>query len=175
MSVNYITDDVKALIGARNGPVLATHPVEASEVRRFFQAIMDPSQRYWDEAWAKTSRYGGPVAPPAFPPFAFRRAPAEPDPLDRMSSDPDFDGLPRGYRGLPPVPVPLPRLLNGGYEYEFYRYARVGERIYRSSTYLDIYQREGRSGPMVFVITAQMFTTDNNVPLVTATTTTILR
>ena len=47
--------------------------------------------------------------------------------------------------------------------------------MYRSSTYLAIYQRDGRSGPMVFVITAQMFTTDNNVPLVTATTTTILR
>jgi len=85
--------------------------------------------------------------------------------------------------------VPLPRLLNGGYEYEFYRYARVGERIYRSSTYLDIYQRDGRSGPMVFVIVADMFTTDgpkhdsvghesvgdNNVPLITTTTTTILR
>jgi hypothetical protein len=71
--------------------------------------------------------------------------------------------------------VPLPRLLNGGYEYEFFRYARVGERIYRSSTYLDIYQRDGRSGPMVFVIVADMFTTDDSVPLITATTTTILR
>ena len=71
--------------------------------------------------------------------------------------------------------MPLPRLLNGGYEYEFFRYARVGERIYRSSTYLDIYQRDGRSGPMVFVIVADMFTTDDNVPLITATTTTILR
>jgi acyl dehydratase len=175
MPVNYITDDVKALIGARSGPVLAYHPVEASEVRRFFQAIMDPAPRYWDEAWAKSSRYGGLVAPPAFPPFAFRRAPTEPDPLDRMHGDPDFDGLPRGDRGLPPVPVPLPRLLNGGYEYEFYRYAIVGERIYRSSTYLDIYQREGRSGPMVLIITEQKFTTDNDVPLITATTTTILR
>jgi acyl dehydratase len=176
MSVNYITDDVKALIGARSGPALAYHPVEASEVRRFFQAIMDPAPRYWDEASAKSSRYGGLVAPPAFAPFAFRNAPAEPDPLDRMRSDPDFDGLPRsGHRGLPAVPVPLPRLLNGGYEYEFYRYARVGERIYRSSTYLDIYQRDGRSGPMVLIITEQKFTTDHDVPLITATTTTILR
>jgi hypothetical protein len=174
MRVNYITDDVKAVIGARNGPVLAHHPVEASEVRRFFQAIMDPAPRYWDEAWAETSRYGGLVAPPAFPPFAFRRAPTEPDPLDR-TEEPDFDGLARNFRGLPPVNVPLPRLLNGGYEYEFYRYAKVGERIYRSSTYLDIYQRDGRSGPMVFVVVADLFTTDGTVPLIATTTTTILR
>jgi hypothetical protein len=182
MRVNYITDEVKAVIGAHNGPILAYHPVEASEVRRFFQAVMDPAPRYWDEAWAKTSRYGGLVAPPAFPPLAFRRAPNDPDPLDHMD-EPDFDGMVRSFRGLPPVQVPLPRLLNGGYEYEFYRYARVGERIYRSSTYLDIYQRDGRSGPMVFVIVADMFTTDGlgdgrgdgSIPLITTTTTTILR
>ncbi len=174
MPVNYITDEIKALIGAHNGPVLAFHPVEASEVRRFHHAIMDPSPRYWDEAWAKSSRYGGVVAPPAFPPFAFRRKPDETDPLDRMA-DPDFDGLPRNYRGLPPVNVPLPRLLNGGYEYDFFRYARIGERIYRSSTYLDIYQRDGQSGPMVFVIAADAYATDGDVPLVAVTTTTILR
>jgi acyl dehydratase len=174
MRENYITDEVKAVIGARNGPVLAYHPVEASEVRRFHQATMDPSPRYWDETWAKSSRYGGLVAPPAFPPFAFRRAPTEPDPLGRMT-EPDFDGYARNFRGLPPVKVPLPRLLNGGYEYEFFRYARIGERIYRSSTYRDIYQRDGRSGPMVFVIVADSYTTDGNVPLVNTTTTTILR
>ena len=85
----------------------------------------------------------------------------------------------RSFRGLPPVKVPLPRLLNGGYEYELFRYARIGERIYRSSTYLDIYQRDGRSGPMVFVIAADTFTTDGpsdgTIPLITVTTTTILR
>lgn len=174
MRVNYITDEVKAVIGAHNGPVLAYHPVEASEVRRFFQAVMDPSPRYWDEAWAANSRYGGIVAPPAYAPHHFRRPPDEPDPLDQMT-DPDFDGLVRNYRGLPPVNVPLKRLLNGGYEYEFFRYARIGERIYRSSTYLDIYQRDGKSGSMVFVIAADMFTTDNDVPLITVTTTTIMR
>ena len=70
MPENHITEEIKALIGTRNGPVLAFHPVEASEVRRFHQAIMDPARRYWDEEWAKSSRYGGVVAPPAFPPLA---------------------------------------------------------------------------------------------------------
>lgn len=175
MRVNYITDEVKAVIGTHNGPILAYHPVEASEVRRFFQAIMDPAPRYWDEGWAAGSRYGGLVAPPAYPPHHFRRPPTDPDPLDRMRQDPDFDGLVRTYRGLPPVNLPLKRMLNGGYEYEFFRYARVGERIYRSSTYLDIYQRDGKNGAMVFIIAADMYTTDNEVPLITATTTSIMR
>ena len=33
----------------------------------------------------------------------------------------------------------------------------------------------GRSGPMVFVVVSDMYTTDGNVPLVNMTTTTILR
>jgi len=175
MSVNYITDEIRAMIGTKYGPFKAFQPVDISEVRRFHHAIMDPSPRYWNQEWAKASRYGGLVAPPAFPQFAFRRPPDEADPLDRMAGDPDFDGLSRDFRGLPAVAVPLPRLLNGGYDYEFYRYARVGETISRTSTYRDIYQRDGRTGPMVFVIAEALFTVDGDIPLVRVTTTTILR
>ena len=49
MSTNYITDEVKALIGTESTPVEATQPVEASEVRRFQQATMDDAARYWGE------------------------------------------------------------------------------------------------------------------------------
>ncbi|HUZ65343.1 MAG TPA: MaoC family dehydratase N-terminal domain-containing protein [Acetobacteraceae bacterium] len=174
MRINYITTEVRAVIGAHNGPILACHPVEASEVRRFFQAVMDPAPRYHDEAWVQTSRYAGLVAPPAFPTHAHRRAPEQPDPLDYMS-EPDFDGISRSFRGLPRVCVPLPRVLNGGYEYEFFRYARIGECIWRSSAYLDIFQRDGRNGPMVFVIVADTYTADGGVRLIDTLTTSILR
>jgi len=49
VSTNYITDEVTALIGMESAPVEATHPVEASEVRRFQQATMDDTARYWGE------------------------------------------------------------------------------------------------------------------------------
>ena len=48
VSPNYITDEVTALIGMESAPVEATHPVEASEVRRFQQATMDEAPRYWE-------------------------------------------------------------------------------------------------------------------------------
>ncbi|MEJ1974753.1 MAG: MaoC family dehydratase N-terminal domain-containing protein [Acetobacteraceae bacterium] len=86
MSVNYITDDVKAVIGAETELVVATHPVEASEVRRFHHATMDAARRYWDADWAAASRYGGVVAPPAFPTHAFRRKPDSPDRWTRWTS-----------------------------------------------------------------------------------------
>jgi len=176
MSKNYITAEVKAIIGAQSEWVEACHPVQESEIRRFFQATMDPHPRYWDAKWAAESRYGKPVAPPAFAVHAFRRpADAMVDPLDLMD-DPDFDGVSRALRPwLPKVPVPLPGILNGGYEYEFYSYAKVGERIVSRSRYKDIFQREGKSGPMVMVLVEDEFTTSDGRPLLTSTNNNIMR
>lgn len=170
---DYITPEVRALIGKVSQRLPACHPVEASEVRRFHQAIMDPAPRYFDDAAA--ARYGGPVAPPIYPVFAFRRAPDGPDPLSPLADDPDFDGLDRALRDLPLVPVPLKRLLNGGYEYSFYRYARVGDVVYRQSKYSDIYQKNGRGGAMVFVVIDDVYTVENGERLVESTNTLILR
>ena len=173
---DYITEDVRRVIGAQSAWAEATHPVERSEVRRFFQATIDPNPRYWNEEAAKAGRAGALVAPPAFPVHAFRRAAEETrDPLDSMG-DPDFDGVSRALRpGLPPVPVPLSGILNGGYEYEFYSYAKVGERILCRSTYRDIYQRTGKSGTLVFIIIEDEYQTTDKRPLLKSVNTMIMR
>jgi hypothetical protein len=173
-STNYITDKVKAIIGATTERVEATHPVEASEVRRFHHATMDRSRRYWDADWAAASRYAGLVAPPGYPVHALRREADSADPLDDMDK-PDFDGVSRCFSGLPEVPIGLPREMNGGYEYELYRYARVGEKVFRQSRYKDIVQREGRSGTMVLIIIEETYTTESGELLLKLTNTQILR
>jgi hypothetical protein len=170
---DYITAAVKAVIGAESPPQLATHPVEPSEVRRFHQAVMDHAARYWDPEAA--ARYGGVVAPIGFPVHAHRRAEDQPDPLEKMDQ-PDYDGTERALRpGLPEVVVPLKRLMNGGYEYELFRYARPGERILLRSRYADIYQRNGRTGPIVFVVIEDSYETEAGERLLRSTNTMILR
>lgn len=175
MSVDYITSEVLALIGTKTEWVEASDPVQSSEVRRFCHAVMDSNPKYWNAAMS-ASRYGGPVAPLAMPVHAFRRRADDPnDPLDAMS-DPDFDGVSRARRvGLPEIPVPLPGILNGGYEYEFYGHALIGDRILRRSGYRDIYQKDGKSGPLVFVVVEDEYVTQDGRPLLKATSTTIMR
>ena len=177
MATNYITDDVKKIIGAQSSWVEVCHPVEASEVRRFFQAIIDPNPRYWDPGRVKSERYATPVAPPGFPVNAVRRRPDElEDPLDRSDKDPDFDGQSRWFRpGLPRVPVPLGATLNGGYQYEFFSYAKVGERIMWRSRYHDVYQRDGKNGPIIFVVMEDEYATSDGRPLLKALNTQIMR
>jgi acyl dehydratase len=160
MDETYITPEVKALIGMEGEPQTCWEPVERSEIRRFAQAVMDDDPIFWNDDYAKNTRYHGVVAPPLFPLFAHRRPPGTPDPLAEAATNPDFDGF-AGLltTGLPPVPLPqLPRLLNGGNEVEFYQLPKLGDRITARAKYLDIYEKTGRSGKMVFIVIETRYT-----------------
>jgi len=173
---HYITDEVKQLIGRETDWVEACDPVEQGAIRRFHQAVMDDDPIFWKDAEAATTRYGGVVAPPLFPLHAFRRPSGTPDPLNRVSGDPDFDGVTRDFGlGLPPVPIPLPRLLNGGNQVEVYQLARPGDRIRAKSKYVDIYQKEGKSGLLVFILVETVYANQKGETLLKALQTHILR
>jgi len=151
MEPNYITPEVKALIGA-SAEMHAWDEVERGALRRFVQAVMDVDPIYWDDEYAAATKYGGVVAPPLYPLYGFRYPPNMPDALEGALTDPHYHGssfLPRF--GLPDVPVPLYRILNGGNDIEFFALARPGDRLTAVSTIEDIYQKSGRSGVMVFV------------------------
>jgi hypothetical protein len=153
---NYVTPDITRHIGEEGELVVASEPVELGAIRRFTQAIMDDDPIYWDADAARRAGYEGVVAPPLFPLHAVRRRPGTPDPLEALIEDPDADGGGRaggGAEGLSPLNIVLPRLLNGGNDVEIYDLARVGDVIARRSRYADIYEKTGRSGPLVFVIT----------------------
>src|SRR5688500_4341097 len=49
-------------------------------------------------------------------------------------------------------PVPLPRRMWAGSRFVFHRPLRVGEAIRRTSTIADVAHKEGRTGPLVFVL-----------------------
>ncbi|AZQ68337.1 hypothetical protein EF888_15060 [Silicimonas algicola] len=171
----YLTDEIRVLVGQKSEWMRAPHPVEGSEVRRFFHATMELHAKYIDDDWAAQSRYRKRVAPIGFPVHAFRRGPLDTDPLERMD-DPDFDGVSRSFRpGLPPVPIPLPGILNGGYEYELYSHVHHGEEMLMRSNYASFVEREGRSGRMVFIAIEDEFRTAEGRPLLHSVNTMILR
>ena len=69
-------------------------------------------------------------------------------PLARQSEIGDDGHAKRG--GFLP-PVPLPRRMWAGSQFEFRSALRVGERIERTSTIEDVTEKSGRSGALVFV------------------------
>jgi hypothetical protein len=152
---NYITEEVKSLIGKESVQIESCDPVERGSIRRFTQAIMDDDPLYWDDEYAAASRFQKIIAPPLFPFHIMSLQPSgTPDLLDQAIENPDYDGAGDflSSRGLPEIPIPFKRLLNAGIEVECFKYSELGEKIISTSKYLDIYQKQGKKGPLIFVV-----------------------
>jgi len=156
---DYVTAEVLALVGAHSEELMACDIVERGSMRRMFQATMDCDPIFWDDDYARGTRYKGVAAPPLFPVHMFQRPEQAPDPLDKAWDDPNYDGT-KGSTALfalPELPIPLKRLLNAGVEVEFYKYAAPGDRVTVVNRYADIFQKQGKNGPMVFVVIERYF------------------
>lgn len=169
-----LTDEIRSFIGRGSQAMTACDTVEPGQVRRYAQAIMDDDPNY--APGAMPERYGGPVAPPLYPAFMFRRPLGSPDVLTERAEDPDFDGLvPAASDGLPELPLRGRALLNGGSEFEFFRFARHGETVVQRSRYADIYEKDSKSGPMLFVVTETEYRTGEGELIMRARKTSIRR
>ncbi|MDA1257934.1 MAG: MaoC family dehydratase N-terminal domain-containing protein [Chloroflexi bacterium] len=121
---SVITDEMRAHLNVESEPI--TYDVEKGAVIKFAQAIGDPNPLFQDEKAARQGPYGGLIAPPTF------------------------------LRSLIPgeakkeFPRPFPNNLDGGSEYEFFEPIRVGDRITVTRAIVDLTEREGRLGTMLF-------------------------
>lgn len=167
-----LSDDIRALIGVAAEKAEASPPwgMEREGLRIFTQAIMDPDPRYWDDAFAQTTKFGGVVAPPIYCSYLDRKIPpGSDDPVTRaFQEDPECDGI-GGVKesadrpgALPPVPTELKRILNGGNEIEVYKYPSLGDRIFSQARYADIKARQTKDGSEMLVITTETTYTNQN-------------
>jgi hydroxyacyl-ACP dehydratase HTD2-like protein with hotdog domain len=154
-----LTAEVKAMIGVTGDTVEAWGVVDAEYLRRFTQAVMDPDPMYWDQEYARNSRYGEITTPPIMVSYlASLIRPDQEDPITRaFEENPESDGTGSVERPgeLPPVPTNLVRVLNAGNELEIYKYPSIGDKIYFQNRYSDIRERVGRDGKPFLIITRE--------------------
>jgi hypothetical protein len=147
------------MIGVAGDTVEAWGLVDAEYLRRFTQAVMDPDPMYWDEEYARDSRYGEITTPPIMVSYmASRIRPDQEDPITRaFEENPESDGIGSVERPgeLPPVPTNLVRVLNAGNELEIYKYPSIGDKVYFQNRYSDIRERVGRDGKPFLIITRE--------------------
>ena len=85
--------------------------------------------------------------------------------LDRhRASELGPDGHARRGGLLPPVP--LPRRMWAGSRFEFHHALRVGDQITRETRVIDIKEKTGRSGPLVFVVVRHEISNSEGVAVV---------
>jgi acyl dehydratase len=160
---SVLTDEIRALIGVEAERVEASlWGIEKEDLRRFTQAIMDPDPRYWDEEFAKTTKFGEIITPPIYCTYLGRKTPpGADDPITRaFRENPTSDGIGgvevatrRG--GLPQIPTHLKRVMNAGNEIELYKYPTLGDRIFSQAKIADIRERVGRDGSHMLIITTE--------------------
>ena len=170
-SESALTPAVKAVIGATAEKIEASLPwgVEREGLRIFTQAIMDPDPRYWDDEFAKTTKFGGIITPPIYCTYLGRRTrPGSEDPITRaFAENPNSDGI-GGVRdnesrgGLPTIPTHLKRILNAGNEIELRQYPKLGDRVFSQAKYADIKERVGKDGSRMLIVTTETVYTNQN-------------
>ena len=165
-AMNPLTDQIKNLIGTTAERIEASPPwgIEREGLRIFTNAIMDPDPRYWDDEFAKETKFGGIVTPPIYCSYIGRKTLAGvEDPVSRaFRENPNSDGIGGVREGgverkgaLPPIPTPLKRILNAGNEIELRQYPKLGDHIFSQAKYADVKGRVTKDGTPMLVITTE--------------------
>jgi acyl dehydratase len=142
---SVITEEMKKAIGVESEPTVVL--IEKEPIRRFAEAIGDSNPLFNDEEYAKKAGYRSIIAPPGFhPQYSYRIKRGS----RRMGAD------------MPRIRSPFSRNLNGGNEYEFFQPIQAGDVISVTNRIGDIYERDGRLGKMLFIISETVYRNQKN-------------
>ena len=136
--LTYVTPEMESAQGQWTEPRFAP-AITATDIRRWAMATHYPEKPpriYWDEDYAKTTHWGGIVAPPDFNPFAW--------PLERPAA------LAANLAGARPDGKPLTGM-NGGQTDTYGVPMRPGDVISARQRLVDWNEREGRLGHTLYV------------------------
>ncbi len=148
MASELITPEVLALIGTETPPERNRFAISDEMAYDLADATEDPNPLYVDQDYAQKSRFGGLLCPP----LATWKDIAPPIGFFGAGQESHFE-----------VPLPFNSYgLNGGSDWQFLRPAYVGAWVTRQFLITDIFEKQGRSGPLVFVIRQESLTDQEN-------------
>lgn len=124
--------------------------VEKGAIKKYADATDDLNPLYWNEEYAKKTRYSSIIAPPGF--FGWPVKPSRPMPLfvDVMEE------LIKSFED-----AGFSRIVDGGIEYDFNIYVRAGDILVAIPKVADVYAREGKRGKLLFGIIETTYINQN--------------
>ncbi len=151
--MSLLTAELKAALGRQLPPVRAE--VSRREIRKYSVATGQTLQRFLD----------GDEAPPMFLFGLFLPI----VPREQLT----HDGLPPD-SGLVPE-LPLKRVMAGGTQQTWYRGVYPGDVLVSRLTLIDLFEKEGAQGPLIFAVVENRVETENGEPVMTERSTRIAR
>ncbi len=150
--MSVLTPELLANIGKTGPP--RTEVVTRRDIRKYAIASGQRQRKYLD----------GDAAPPLYHVALFW------DVVERDDLTPDGVSIDR----LLPK-FPLTRAMAGGLDIQYHDSIRPGDVLVGTRTLTDIYEKEGRSGPLIFYEVVLRVERDSGEPVITEKTTRILR
>ncbi|MDX1581427.1 MAG: MaoC family dehydratase N-terminal domain-containing protein [Alphaproteobacteria bacterium] len=142
----FITEEMRGIIGAVMRESVS-YPISASDIRKWAMAVywpQTPPRLYWDEAYARTTPFGGLVAPDDFNPFAWMtQKPAADEPAVAQTAFSEEE------LGVSPPPFKAMILSEINARHSGLR-MREGDVIRSTHKITDYFEREGRMGHMLY-------------------------
>jgi acyl dehydratase len=130
-----LTDELKQFIGRQYPPHIRI--VEEGAIKRYAEAVGDDNPLFLDEEFARGEKYQTVIAPPGF--FGWpRKGSVVPEAIMEVRA-----AIVRaGYS----------RFLDGGISYDFCLPICAGDMLVTSMKVKDIYEREGKTGTLIFAV-----------------------
>lgn len=142
---------------ARIGYEFAPHrfTVERGKIREFVRAVGDENPVYTDPDTACRAGYPDVIAPPTFLTV-----------MDNWAG-PDFETRCRELE-IDPLKV-----LHGEQGYEYFAPIHPGDEIEATARVTDVYEKEGKSGPMTFIVVEKVYKRKDQTVAVCRSTTVV--
>jgi hypothetical protein len=160
----YISDEMRSIIG-KTYEESESYPIAANDIRRWAIATYYPSlppELYVDEDYAKTTVFGGMVAPEDFNPFAW--ATAKPG-LKPHHTEFNVNFIEASFGIQEP---PTKHSVNGGSQTKYFVRMRPGDVIRSSMTVSGYTERDGRVGRMLLTHLRETWVNQNDETVKTA-------
>jgi len=136
-------DEINRYIGTEAPPI--EYVIDTGSIKMFADSIMDPDPLYCDERYAKTTRYGGIIAPQTF-----------------FGGATSLRGLKAGdSRTMSAISVPIPpgwTSIAAGDDFQFFTAVKPGDILTCRERVTEAYEKQGRSGHLIFVTREKTFT-----------------
>jgi len=141
--MSALLDELNKYMGVESEPVV--YSIDEGAIKFFAESLMDPDPLYWDEAYARTTKHKRIVAPPTFYGGATSACSMKSD--DPLMISAVYVPVPPGWVGL-----------YAGDDFEFFASVEPGDTLTCREKVVDIYERQGRSGHLIFVVREKGFT-----------------
>ena len=130
--------EIKKLIGTIGQ--VRFYEIEKGAIRRFADAVGDVNPLYYDEDYARNSRYGSIIAPPGFFGWPLKQTRNSPLAID-IPPELESTFVQAGY--------PLSLVLDGGMEYEFFQPVLAGDVLSAVTTVRSLRERSTEAGTII--------------------------